>query len=74
MEIKLNFENKEELKEFISAFNNALISYNDVRMSKFFGCETSSKWDKLPIETMEQRVKLLNNKYFELLNIEKTIL
>ena len=70
MKIELEFKDNKEFSEFVSAFNNAIIAYDDVRFSKMLGCDTSPKWDDLSEEKMLERRILLLDKYFDFLNKE----
>ena len=70
MKIELEFKNDKEFSEFISAFNNAIIAYDDVRFAKMLGCDISPKWDDLTEEKMMERRSLLLDKYYDLLDKE----
>lgn len=73
-EIKINVN---DLETFISALNNAIIAYNDVRASFFFGIEEenlNSKWYKntnLNYEILTKRIEELKYVYDQLLELEK---
>ena len=73
MKIELEFKDLKEFSNFISGLNNAIIAYDDVKGAIDFACEVSPKWDNVPVEKMRERLKLLRDKYFELLDIEKEI-
>lgn len=74
MEIKINVNN---LETFISALNNAIIAYNDIRAPFFFGIEKEnldSKWyenTSLNYEILTERVEELKYVYDQLLELEK---
>lgn len=74
MEIKINVNN---LETFISALNNAIVAYNDVRAPFFFGIEKENldpKWyenTNLNYEILTKRLEELRYVYDQLLELEK---
>ena len=71
MEIKINVNN---LETFISALNNAIIAYNDVRAPFFFGIEKENlnpKWYNLNYKILTERIEELKYVYDQLLELEK---
>ena len=70
MKVELEFLDKEEFTEFVSAYNNALIAYKDIINAINLGCQVSSKWDKLAESKTEEELKhrlfLLQHQYNEL--------
>ena len=74
MEIKINVNN---LETFVSALNNAIIAYNDIRAPFFLGIEEEnldSKWyenTNLNYEILTERIEELKYVYDQLLELEK---
>lgn len=74
MEIKINVNN---LETFISALNNAMIAYNDIRGPFFFGIEKENLDSKqyentgLNYEILTERLEELKYVYNQLLELEK---
>ena len=73
MKVELEFIDEEEFVEFIRAYNNALVDYDDIMSALSFGCGVSSKWYKISEKQMADRVILLKDKYFELLDKENEL-
>lgn len=73
MKIELEVDN---LKRFIDAFNNALLTYKDLVNSIILACEIPKKFEPLKSlddEVLLQRKSDLISVYEQLLEIEKSV-